>query len=359
MRVVELDGSLFDERVERTVFLLVTADDVLERAGNEEDLLDEAELAADGGLVVRVEHLRDGFAVGFFADSFDVAAFVELVEVEFAGCLSFPEAEEVNRLRLVTDDRNIPRNTDDRRRVHPARLEVAVFVVREFDMAVKRNFDAAGCALDVPRVAGEKPVVGVFNLIAVRERLAEETEFVVNPVTDCREVERSEGVQEAGSETAETAVTEAHILFFFENGFRIDAEFLQSGLSRFEQTCAGKIVAEQAAHQVFDGKVVTTTRLFVDVHRLRIDEAVVNQVADGAARREKPVMRRRRVFVAGERATQVVEDPLLERIDFRLGRRRDNFRLGGSFDGFNFYLGDRFFCFRCFCHYVFCFLCKN
>ena len=90
-----------------------------------------------------------------------------------------------------------------------------------------------------------------------------------------------------------------------------------------------------------------------------IDEAVVNQVADGAARREKPVMRRRRVFVAGERATQVVEDPLLERIDFRLGRRRDNFRLGGSFDGFNFYLGDRFFCFRCFCHYVFCFLCKN
>ena len=237
-------------------------------------------------------------------------------------------------------------HADDRRRVHPARLEVAVFVVGELDVPVERDFDAARRAADVPRIAGEKPIVGVLDLIAVRERLAEEPEFIVDAVADRRQVERRERIEEARGETTETAVAETHVLFLFENRFRIEPEFAHRGFRGFEQAGARKIVAQQAAHQVFDRKIVAAARLRGDMRGLRVDEAVVNQVADRAAHGKEPIVRRRRVLVAGERAAQMVENPLLERIDVRLRGDRRKFRLS------RMRRRRRFFGLRYFCHYV-------
>ena len=252
VRIVELDSRFLRKRVERAVFGFVAADDVLQRSGNEENLLDEAELASDGGFVVRVKHLGDGFATRFFVNRFDVSAFVELVEIEIARGFRFPEAEEVNRFCLVADNRNIPRHGDERLRVDPARAEVAVFVVGQLDVPVNRNFEAAGRAAEVPRVAGNEPVVRRFDLIAVDESLAEEPEFIVDPVADTRKIERCERIKEARGEATEPAVPEPHIFFFCENRFGIKPELANGFFGNVEKLGVGEVVAEQAPHQIFD-----------------------------------------------------------------------------------------------------------
>ena len=60
-----------------TIEAEVAADDVAQRAGHEEVLLDEAQFFAVLGLVVRVQHLGDRLADGLFAHGIDITAAVK------------------------------------------------------------------------------------------------------------------------------------------------------------------------------------------------------------------------------------------------------------------------------------------
>ena len=66
VRVVELNDDLFGEILPSFVVLAETAEDVVQRAGNEEVLLHEAQFLAALGLVIGIEDLGDGLDGVFF-----------------------------------------------------------------------------------------------------------------------------------------------------------------------------------------------------------------------------------------------------------------------------------------------------
>ena len=80
--VVELDGDFIREIVPVVVAPTEASDDILERAGYEEILLDQAEFLAAFGLIIRVEDLGNGLAGVLVTHCFVVAAAVEGFEVE-------------------------------------------------------------------------------------------------------------------------------------------------------------------------------------------------------------------------------------------------------------------------------------
>jgi len=96
--VVELDGHLLRELVPVLVAPAEAADDVLERAGDEEVLLDEAELLAALGVVVGIEHLGDGLTGVLVAHRLLVTAAVEGLEVEILGRLG---GQSLRKLTVV------------------------------------------------------------------------------------------------------------------------------------------------------------------------------------------------------------------------------------------------------------------
>ena len=82
MGVVELHGEALVKGVQGVSPHEVDADHVLERAGDEEVLLREAELLADLRLVVGVEDLADRFGNDLLVDGLVVVADVEGLEIE-------------------------------------------------------------------------------------------------------------------------------------------------------------------------------------------------------------------------------------------------------------------------------------
>jgi hypothetical protein len=66
---------------------------------------------------------------------------------------------------------------------------------------------------ELPGVAAPEPVVGLFDLPAVLEGLAEDAELVADAVPDAGDAERGERVEVAGSQPSEAAVAEAGLGF--------------------------------------------------------------------------------------------------------------------------------------------------
>ena len=69
---------------------------------------------------------------------------------------------------------------------------------------------------DLPRVLATQPVVGLFVLPAVLDRLLEHAVFVAQPITHSRKLHRCHRVEEARRQTPEPAVSQAGIGFLLE-----------------------------------------------------------------------------------------------------------------------------------------------
>ena len=104
---------------------------------------------------------------------------------------------------------------------------VATIVGAVLHATIEGDADAVIRTTDQPRIIVGEPVVGDLDLTALREGLAEEAELVMDAVTDGRDIHRGQGVQEAGGETAEAAVAEAHVGFFVGDDLEVLAEFGQ------------------------------------------------------------------------------------------------------------------------------------
>ena len=82
MGIVELDGNLLGEIVPIHVAPAESSDDILQRAGDKEVLLNEAKFLAAFSLVVGIQDLGDHLAVVFIPDRLVVTAAIEGLEVK-------------------------------------------------------------------------------------------------------------------------------------------------------------------------------------------------------------------------------------------------------------------------------------
>jgi hypothetical protein len=109
--IIQLDGDLIRELSPGALGLLEAAHDVVQRGGDPEVLLLEAQLLAALKVVVGVQNCADGLGALFLADGALVVTAVELLEVELAARrLAGPEPQVVGRRRVEARDGHVVRH---------------------------------------------------------------------------------------------------------------------------------------------------------------------------------------------------------------------------------------------------------
>ena len=308
MGVVELDRDLLREVFPVLVGPAEAADDVLERTGDKEVLLEQAQFLAALGLVVRVENLRDGFAVVLFAHGFLVTAAVEGLEIELLRRSRFPEAQEVHRVGAVAGHRNVVGNADQFLPAHPARDVVAAVVEDVLDVAIDLDLGGVLGPDDLPRRSVLHPCVGKLDLVAIAKFLLEEPVLVMDSVADGRKIQRRQRVEEAGGETAEAAVAQPHVVFLMAKLLVVQTQFLERVHHVVVDARAVEAVGKEPPHQKLERKIVDPLDVLVVMHGRRGDHSFDDHALHRLGGRQPPIALRGRRGVASQTEFQAALD---------------------------------------------------
>ena len=315
MRVVELDGHLVGEFAEVLVRFPVPADDVLNRRRDEQVFLLEPKFLPQRDVVVRVERARDVLRERLPLDGPDVVAVVEVFIVERLDRARRPQTEVVDGVDAVPRHRRVMRHRQHVLGVDPCASAAAVGVARHDASAAEADGHGIFRTRDLPGISAQKPGIRFLHLPAVSDHLVKKPEFVPQPVSRRRELQRRHGIEKARRESSEAAVAETGIRFQLPEILQLDAEGGQRVPARIVQTEIHQGRRHRPPREVLHGEVVDALRVHVVVVLLRPDPAIDQPVAHGHRGGQVPVVRRRRVPVLDERVLELVFDRELEALD--------------------------------------------
>ena len=313
MRVVELDHNLGGEGVPVLVAEPEPADDVAQRARDQEVLLLQAQLATGGRAVVGVEHLADVLRAHDVLDRLAVLSRREpgQVEREPAGPRT-PQPDDVHRFGAVPGHQHVTGLAAHRLAGYPAAPQAGAVVVDRLGVSVVADeLTVVGCP-ELPRVVVERPLVGQLDLGAVPEGLPEDAELVADAVADCRDIHGGERVEQAGRQPPQAAVAQPRFEVQLrqllvgqpEPAHRPPGEVLRA---RVEE-----ILLQLPAEQVLGGQVVDEPRVGLVVRSRGPDAAIDQPVANREGQRLVGVMGTRRLQRRALMEIQILEQATLE-----------------------------------------------
>ncbi len=251
VRLVEVDEHLVWESVPAGVRLAVAAQNVAQRAADEEVLLAEAQLLAGHRIVVGIEHLGEVFGEHLRLDRFHIGTLVEVGEVEFIDSLRAPEPQRVDGV-VVADDRQIVGHAFHGALGHPAPL-LAALDGGVFHAAAEMNVLLVLGTLYFPRIAVLEPSVGFFHLVAVQNLLAEDAVVVPEAVAGAGDVQGGHRIEVASRQTPKAAVAEAGISLVIAQIVPVDAVILQRLAAKLVGLEVDYVVAQEAPHEELEG----------------------------------------------------------------------------------------------------------
>ena len=109
MRVVDVDRGLLRQQVQRPVAVLVVVDDVLQRGGNEEVLLFQAQRLALVMVVCGIQDLRDHLRFVLLFHAAQVIALREELHIEVRDVACPPQAQNGYRFAVFAGDHHVIR----------------------------------------------------------------------------------------------------------------------------------------------------------------------------------------------------------------------------------------------------------
>ncbi len=166
--------------------------------------------------------------------------------------------------------------------------------------------------LEEPVVAGLQPRVGLLDLAAVADRLAEHAELVAHAVAEGRHAEGRHRVEEAGRQPAEAAVAERRIGLVLEQvGQRALAA--DAFLRRRHEVERVERVGERPPHQELHRQVVDAARPAGEVLALGLAPAAGQFAAADRRQGAQPAGGGRRQYRRALGETEVTHD-LLEQV---------------------------------------------
>ena len=254
MGVVQLDGDLVGQILQRTVGGQVVLYDIADGCGREEVLLAQAQDLALNVVVVGVQHLGDQLGAGVLAHGSVVVAQREAGHIKVRS-LGLPQAQLGNALAVVALHIHVGGHSHNAVVVGVLDIVEAVIPVLA-DLAVKADLDGLiGVALQPDLTAGQ-PVVSALLLPAVHDLLLEDAVLVQDGVAGAADAGGGHAVQIAGSQTAQTAVAQACIGLFLKDAFDVDVGISQHLLGNIFQPQVEQTHLQAAAHQELHAEVV-------------------------------------------------------------------------------------------------------
>ena len=265
--VVELEGHLVREHLpDLSMALTEAVHRVPHRTSDQEILLCEAEPASGFDVVSWVEDPGHRLDASTLFNGLGVTASRENVEIELGGCARIPKPQWGDGVGAVARYQDVVRNAIRLTPARPRRPVLAALLrLNPFNTSAKPNRDRAVIPNDLPRVSFLEPGVGVFDLPAVFEVLAEHPVVVTQAVTVGGVVEGRQRIEEARCQPAETAVAETGVRLLFDDGVEVEAEHLHRLASGAEQAGGHEVVAHQPAEEVLHRQVVDHLRSYLVV----------------------------------------------------------------------------------------------
>ena len=108
---------------------------------------------------------------------------------------------------------------------------------------------------DLPRVAESKPRVGLFDLLAVDERLPEDAVLITDSVAGAGDVHGRQRVDETGRQPAKTSVAQARLHLLRAQLGQAQPAGLERPFGDVIEIGGQQVVAQLSAEQVFRGEV--------------------------------------------------------------------------------------------------------
>ncbi len=320
VRVVELEDHAVGQLREVEAVREHVVEEVGDRRCDEEVLLLQAQLLALRRGVLGVEHLRDVLGERLCAHGLFVVAGVEDAQVEGIRRHGAPEAQRVDAAVVVARHHVVARDRLDVPRGDPARALDAVVVVIGLGAAAERDQLRRLGVRELPRRSERQPRVGLLDLLAVDEGLAEDAEFVPDAVADARDAHGRERIDEAGRETPEAAVAETRLDLGLAEDVDVDSALGERLGGDVGQPRGEEVVVELSAEEVLSREVADALGLQLGLAALIVEPARHEVVAHGAGERQVLVVhrgvRQRDALVVVE----VVEELTHEAVHRRRGR---------------------------------------
>lgn len=315
MRVVELDRELLVEVRLAGGLLQVDADHVLQRAGHQEILLDEAQALAELGLVIGIEYLGDGLAAHLAVHSAVIIAHVESLEVEGFRRLGAPQAQEIGVADAIAQNRRVVGDAAEDLVRHPIHAEPSPIVGHVLGAPAELHVEPHFAAPDLPRIAVAQPRVGHLHLPAVPDGLIEDAEFIADAVADGRDLQGGQRIHETGGQPPESAVAETGFLLLGQQLLQVEPEFLGRPLRFLPDAHVDQVVAEMGTQQEFGGQVAHRAGAHASIGRPgprpMVQQPVANAVGQGAIL----VVEGQGVQKMAQDVVQIVPEGLLQRLD--------------------------------------------
>ena len=278
--IVELDDTFAVEVPQVFIVIFHSADDVLQRCGDEEELLFEAQFLAFVVVVVGVQHARDVLAHGRFQVRADVIALIELDQIEAVEGFRRPETQGVDRVVLVAGNGGIVGHGKDILGADPLAAAGGGIVRMVFHFTAEMDDAGKFGAADLPGVAAAEPVIRFFQLVTVLDDLLEDPVVVADAVSVAGEFQSCHGIEEACGETAEAAVSESGVHFFIAERIGIESEFRHGFRGGIIDAEVDHGIPEGSAHEEFQRDIGDGAGMFFLVFIFGSDPALHHQVAD-------------------------------------------------------------------------------
>ena len=245
---------------------LESLDDVRHAGGHEEVFLLQPQGLAGLGAVVGVEDAGDGLDLVPVLHGAGVVAPVEGGQIQlFHHRLGAPQPEHVDGLAAVAHDGHLIGHRHDGLGALGEEVGLAVRTDLTLHIAAEPDGDGLVGFLRLPGIAVLQPAVRLLGLVAVDDLLTEQAEPVADAHAHAGNAQIGHGVQEAGRQTAQAAVSEAGVLFALAQRIQVDAQIVEALPDRLFDLQIDQIVPEQAADQKLHGEVVDLFLLVPDV----------------------------------------------------------------------------------------------
>ncbi|MCY1399398.1 hypothetical protein D9M71_144520 [compost metagenome] len=314
--VVELDRHPLRQAVQRMA-AQVALQQVLQRGGDEEVFLAQAQFLAGFGAVGRIEHPRDAFRAHGVGHRAQVVAGVEAVQLEDVLGARPPQAQGVDAGAAPADHRHVVGD-----RPHPlVRLPDlagrATLLRHALHAAAEADAEAEFRPLEFPGIAEVQPGLGVLLLPAVADHLLEQAVLVADAVAVGGDVQGRHAFHEARRQPAEAAVAQRRVRLGQAHALQVHAQFGQRRAGDFQQAEVAQVVDQQAADEEFQREVVDPLALAAVDRPGRflpaVDQVLAGRQGDGL----EPVMVEGIRRVLAYRIAQARQYRMLECFDFR------------------------------------------
>ena len=210
-------------------------------------------------------------------------------------------------MAAVADDRHVARHADHHLPVEPHRVVIARAIPGVLDAAIQRDLHGVLRPIALPGRSVKSPCVGLLDLLAVADFLAEQAIFIVDAVAESGHAECRQRVEKAGGEPSKTAVAQRRVDLGLLDLVRVEAELAQHAAAIVQQAKVDEVIDERTANQELERQIVEPFGAGIAIAVFGGEALGDHAVADHQCNGAKRLARRQALDVLAKRVCDVTQ----------------------------------------------------